>query len=391
MKRRVFFGLVAFSIVAFLLAACTPQTVEVTRIVEQPGEEVQVEVTRVVELPGEEVEVTRVVEVEGEQVEVAVTPTPIGGELILYACLFDPDKLEVLFQTFEQEYGVNVTCLDMSSGEALERIRAESENPQGDVLFGTTNLSHVNLAADDLTEPYQGVGWNALPDGPIKDPEGYWTGFYYGVIGFACSPDRLAEISAECPDSWQDLLDPVYEGEIVIASPAASGTSYTVLSGLAQLYGVDEAFEYWTQLDANIAQYTESGSAPGALAAQGEFAVGISFVHDIQVQQDQGLPVEISFPEEGSPFEIGGISIIRGAQNSDAARAWVDYVFSPAFQRYHNDVAHRIPVMEGVELAEGTVALEDVTLIDGYDPTQWAAERDALIARWQEEIGSLRG
>jgi iron(III) transport system substrate-binding protein len=249
----------------------------------------------------------------------------------------------------------------------------------------------VNLATDDLSEPYQGVGWNALPDGPIKDPEGHWTGFYYGVIGFACSPDRLAELGAECPSSWQDLLDPVYQGEIVIASPAASGTAYTVLSGLAQLYGVDEAFEYWQQLDANIAQYTESGSAPGVLASQGEFAVGISFVHDIQVQQDQGLPVEIGFPEEGTPFEIGGISIIRGARNADAARAWVDYVFSPAFQRYHNDVAHRIPVMEGVELAEGTVALDDVTLIEGYDPTQWAAERDALIARWQEEIGSLRG
>lgn len=388
MKRRIFLGSLALSLLALLVVACAPQTIEVTRIVEQPGE--QVEVTRVVELPGEEVEVTRVIELEGEQVEVAVTPTPIGGELILYACLFDPDRLEVLFQTFQQEYGVDVTCLDMSSGEALERIRAESENPQGDVLFGTTNLSHVNLATDDLTEPYQGVGWNTLPDGPIKDPEGYWTGFYYGVIGFACSPDRLAEIGAECPSSWQDLLDPVYQDEVVIASPAASGTSYTVLSGLAQLYGVDEAFEYWGQLDANIAQYTESGSAPGVLAATGEFAVGIAFVHDIQVQQDQGLPVEISFPEEGTPFEIGGISIIRGARNADAARAWIDYVFSPAFQRYHNDVANRIPVVEGVELAEGTVALEDVTLVEGYDPTQWAAERDALTARWQEEIGSLR-
>jgi iron(III) transport system substrate-binding protein len=200
----------------------------------------------------------------------------------------------------------------------------------------------------------------------------------------------LAEIAAECPNSWQDLLDPIYQGEIVIASPAASGTSYTVLSGLAQLYGEDGAFEFWQQMDANIAQYTESGSAPGRMAAAGEFAVGIAFAHDIQVQQDAGLPVEISFPEEGTPFEIGGISIIRGAQNEAAAMAWVDYVFSGPFQRYHNDVAHRIPVIEGVELAEGTIGLEDVALIEGYDPTAWAANRDALVARWQEEIGATR-
>jgi hypothetical protein len=65
-------------------------------------------------------------------------------------------------------------------------------------------------------------------------------------------------------------------------------------------------------------------------------------------------------------------------------------VFTPAFQRYHNDVAHRIPVVEGVELAEGDFGLSDVKLIDGYDPTEWAAVRDSLVARWQEEIGANR-
>ncbi len=389
MSRKIWLFVLVLVGLSMVVAACAPQTIEVTRIIEQAAEPVEVVVTRLVEGEVVEVEVTRVVEETVEQV-VEVTPTPIGGELILYACLFEPERLEVLFQSFEDETGVDVTCLDMSSGEALERIRAESENPQGDVLFGTTNLSHVNLAADDLSEPYQGVGWNALPEGPLKDPDGHWTGFYYGVIGFACSPERLEEIAAECPNSWEALLDPVYEGEIVIASPAASGTAYTTLSGLAELYGEDGAFEYWAQLDENIAQYTESGSAPGRLAAAGEFAIGISFAHDIQVQQDQGLPVEIGFPEEGTPYEIGGISIIKGARNMAAAQAWVDYVFSRPFQRYHNDVAHRIPVLDDVQLAEGTIGLDDVVLIDGYDPTEWAGERDALIERWQEEIGASR-
>jgi iron(III) transport system substrate-binding protein len=373
----------ALAVGAWLLAACAAPTPVVQVITQEVPVTQQVVVTSQVE-----VEVTREVSVTQE---VMVTPTPIGGELILYACLFDPDKLQVLFETFEAQTGVTVTCLDMSSGEALERIRAESENPQGDVLFGTTNLSHVNLAAEDLTSPYQGVGWNMLPEGALKDPEGRWTGFYYGVIGFACSPERLAELGAECPDSWEDLLDPVFQGEIVIASPAASGTSYTTLSGLAQLRGVDGAFEYWNQLDANIAQYTESGSAPARMAAAGEYAIGIAFAHDIQVQQDNGLPVEIGFPSEGTPYEIGGISIIKGAKNEAAAQAWVDYVFSEAFQRYHNDVAHRIPVVEGVALAEGSVGLDDVVLVDGYDPTEWASQRDGLVERWQEEIGSKRG
>jgi iron(III) transport system substrate-binding protein len=382
MKNRKIFTVLIIALLGTLLYACATPTPEVRIVTEQVvvTQEVEVVVTQEVE----------VVVTEEVEVIVEITPQPIGGELILYACLFDPDKLEVLFQTFKAQYGVDVTCLDMSSGEALERIRAEADNPQGDVLFGTTNLSHVNLAADGLLLEHQGVGWNLFPEGPLKDPNGAWTGFYYGVIGFACSPERLEEIGADCPSSWQDLLDPIYEGEIVIASPAASGTSYTVLSGLAQLYGVEEAFAWYAEFDKNVAQYTESGSAPGRLAAAGEYAVGIAFAHDIQVQQDAGLPVIISFPSEGTPFEIGGISILNGAKNEAAAKAWVDYVFSTAFQRYHNDVAHRIPVVPGVALAEGTFGLEDVVLIDGYDPTEWAAQRDELVARWQAEIGINR-
>ncbi len=358
----------------FVVAACATPTPIVQEVV----------VTQEV-IVTQEVVVTQ----EVQQI-VEVTPTPIGGELTLYACLFDPDKLQVIFETFKQQYGVTVSCLDMSSGEALQRIRAESENPQGDVLFGTTNLSHVNLAVDGLTETYQGTGWNLMPDGAIKDPNGAWTGFYFGVIGFACSPERLEDIGAECPTSWEDLLDPVYAGEIVIASPAASGTAYTTLTGLLQLFGEEGGFDFWKQMDANVAQYTESGSAPGKLAAAGEFGIGISFAHDIQVQQDSGLPVLLNFPSEGTPFEIGGISIIKGAKNMAAAQAWVDYVFSPAFQRYHNDVAHRIPVVPGVMLSEGNYGLDDVKLIDGYDPTEWAARRDELVARWEDEIGSQR-
>jgi iron(III) transport system substrate-binding protein len=384
---KVFKPLLILVVISLLLVACgpTPTPLIITREVEK-----EVVVTKEVEkIVTQEVEKEVVVTKEVEKI-VEVTPEPIGGELILYACLFDPDKLQVIFNTFKNQYGTAVTCLDMSSGEALERIRAEQENPQGDVLFGTTNLSHVNLAAEDLTLPYEGLGYQLLPEGALKDPEGRWVGFYYGVIGFACSPERLQELGAECPTSWQGLLDPVFQGEIVIASPAASGTAYTTLSGLAQLMGEDEAFEYWKQLDANIAQYTESGSAPSKMAAAGEFAIGISFAHDIQVQQDSGLPVEISFPEEGTSYEIGGISIIKGAKNEAAAKAWIDYVFTEAFQRYHNDVAHRLPVLPGISLAEGTIGLEDVKLIEGYDPTEWAAKRDDMVGRWQEEIGSGR-
>ena len=97
-----------------------------------------------------------------------------------------------------------------------------------------------------------------------------------------------------------------------------------------------------------------------------------------------GKAIAVRLAEEGCDVAI------NYNEHEAAAQAWVDYVFTEGFQRYHNDIAHRIPVVPGVELMEGTYGLEDVKLIEGYDPTEWAAKRDDLVGRWQDEIGSLR-
>jgi iron(III) transport system substrate-binding protein len=224
----------------------------------------------------------------------------------------------------------------------------------------------------------------------MKDPDGRWSGFYTGVIAFACNTERLAELGTVCPTSWEALSDPVLEGELIMPSPAASGTAYTALTAVLELYGEDEGFAYLKKIDPNFGQYTDSSGAVAPLVARGEYAVGLLFAHDIEVQRDLGLPLEVSFPAEGTAFEVGGVSILNGSRNPAAAQAWTDYLFSTQFQRYHNDVAHRIPVVPGVDVADGNVSLDDVVLLEGYDPSTWAARRDELTERWVQEIGSLR-
>ena len=62
-------------------------------------------------------------------------------------------------------------------------------------------------------------------------------------------------------------------------------------------------------------QFTKSGSAPAKFVGQGEAAVGIVFSHDIVAEMEKGSPVELTFPAEGTGYEIGGMGIIKGAKN----------------------------------------------------------------------------
>lgn len=44
----------------------------------------------------------------------------------------------------------------------------------------------------------------------------------------------MEELGLTAPESWDDLTDSQYEGEIVMSNPAVSGTNYAVVNALLQ-------------------------------------------------------------------------------------------------------------------------------------------------------------
>jgi ABC-type spermidine/putrescine transport system permease subunit II len=97
--------------------------------------------------------------------------------------------------------------------------------------------------------------------------------------------------------------------------------------------GEDKAFDYLKALHKNVNQYTKSGAAPARAVATGETLVGITFQHDAVVQAVGGAPVKIVSPCEGTGYEIGSMSIIKGAKNMANAKKWYDWALSPTRKR----------------------------------------------------------
>ena len=100
--------------------------------------------------------------------------------------------------------------------------------------------------------------------------------------------------------------------------------AYTALATFDQLWGTEQAFDYLKKLNTNISQYTKSGIAPARNAARGEAAIGIGFLHDYySLEVENGAPLELISPCEGTGYEIGGVSIIKNARNMDNAKLFV--------------------------------------------------------------------
>ena len=105
-----------------------------------------------------------------------------------------------------------------------------------------------------------------------------------------------------------------------------------MLATFVQLMGEDKAFDFLKALHKNVNQYTKSGAAPARAAATGESLVGITFQHDAVVQAVSGAPVKIVSPCEGTGYEIGSMSIIKGAKNMENAKKWYDWALSAEAQ-----------------------------------------------------------
>ena len=290
-------------------------------------------------------------------------------------------------QEFEAKYNITVNYVRMSSGEGLARIRAEKDNPQFDLWWGGPIDSFVAAKQEGLLEAYDSPNYkNLLDPAKYKDAEDFWVGIYVGTLGFCTNKDWLAaNPKSKAPASWDDLLKPEFKGQVLVAHPSTSGTSYTALATVLQIRGEQKGWEYLKAYASQIHQFTKSGAAPAKFVGQGEAAVGVVFSHDIVNEIDNNkLPLVLSFPKEGTGYEIGGMAILKGGKHRDAAQLWFDWAITAEAQALGPKYkAYQAPTVKGVKLSHPE--LLQVNLIK-YD-FQWAGKnKKAFVDRFTNEL-----
>ncbi len=316
------------------------------------------------------------------------------GRLVVY-CSNEPKACQTAVDLFAKKNDVKVEMTRSGSGSTYAKILAEKDNPKGDVWYAGTLDPHSQAGVNGLLETYKSPMLSEIGEqfkNPATNKKNQTTGVYAGVLGYSVNTQMLKENNLPMPKSWMDLTNPKYKGLIQVASPQSSGTAYTALATLVQLWGEEKAFEYLAKLHSNIGQYTKSGSAPGKAAARGETLIGIGFLHDHAKQIKNGFPLELVVPTEGTGYEIGGLSIIKGARNLDNAKKFVDFMLSKEGQEIGGKIdMFQVPTNVNAAIPKEAIRLDEVKLID-YDFVQYGTEemRTHLIDRWVKEIKPLK-
>ena len=321
------------------------------------------------------------------------TPAVAQGQLNLYCSSPNTAWCQGMANGFERLSGTKVAVIQKATGEMLAQIKAERDNPKGDVWWAGPGDSYLQAAEEGLLDEYRSPNVGQLYDWAQRITEiskNRVSGVYGGIIAIGYNTELMAKKKLPVPACWKDLLNPAYKGEVMLGNPNSSGTAYLMLASLVQVFGENEAFRYMLELHRNVNQYARSGIGPMTAVTRGETALGSTVLHGVINEIVRGFPVLPVLPCEGVGYEIGSTAIIKGTRNPDAARRFVDFALSAAGQQIGLDVKeYAIPTHRGVALPPQVPKLTDIKVID-YDFAKYgaSAERKRLLERWEKDINA---
>jgi iron(III) transport system substrate-binding protein len=308
--------------------------------------------------------------------------------ILVYTAL-ETDQLKSYKDTFEKAVkDVEIRWVRDSTGVITAKLLAEKNNPQADVVFALAATSLLVLEQEGMLTPYAPKGVEALNPRFVdtKKPP-MWVGMDVWGATICFNTVEAKKRNLPKPESWKDLLKPVYKGQITMPHPASSGTGFLDVTAWLQMFGEAEGWKYMDALHENIAQYVHSGSKPCRQAGTGEFVMGISFEYRGNATKASGAPVDLIFPKEGVGWDMEASAIMKASKKQEAARKLMDWgVTREANELYAKGYA--IVAMPGVAKPLPNVPANYEQMLVKND-FGWAAKnRDRILAEWEKRYNA---
>ena len=311
-----------------------------------------------------------------------------AGEITAYTSLEEDDVRVYLDEFTKSHPDIQVNVLRLSTGDLGARMLAESSNPQHDVIWGWAVTQMADPRILEMIEPYKPAGIDEVKT-EFKDTENRWFATTGYLAAFCVNNPVLEQHGLPMPTSWEDLLNPVYKGHIVVPNPASSGTGYLQIASILQMKGEEEGWKFLEALDANIAQYIKSGSKPCRAAAAGEYAIGASFAFSAVKLILEGNPITLVVPSEGAGYEMEVSGLMKTSDNKEDTKKFLDWLLTPAAATLYGERA-AISVVPGAKATEAVLNAglpEDVSTVLYKMDFNWSAQnKERILEEWQKRI-----
>ncbi|MBX3012668.1 MAG: extracellular solute-binding protein [Caldilineaceae bacterium] len=284
---------------------------------------------------------------------------------------------------FQAEYpDIEVTLVDGLTLQLAQQLLAEKDAPNADVIWGLAVTSMLPLEWNYLLTFYRPAGIERI-DPLFRDANEppQWVGIAARSIVFCVNQAELAKNNLPLPQSWLDLVNPIYKGKLLVLSPGTTSVGYLLMSTILQRYGDIEGWDYLAQLHENT-EGVYASQAPGVCrrVREGEYWIGVTYDYRAYFPEDEAMTLVVPSDETGWDLEVN--ALIHKEHIKEAAKLFLDWAISDsAMQQYAQD---RVITAAETELKIMDSASAEQIRQQLYDlDIPWtAANRERIQGEW---------
>jgi iron(III) transport system substrate-binding protein len=320
-----------------------------------------------------------------------------GGKSTLI--VYSPHGKELL-EEFEKRFeaqnpNVDVRWLDMGSQDALDRVRSEKANPQGDIWWGAPSTAFAQAEREGLLDSYKPT-WSAHLDAAARSANDFWYGTYQTPEVIAYNSEALKPETV--PQDWDEMIDPKWKDKIIIRDPLASGTMTTIFAAMIlRKMGPDKSpepgYAWLKNLDANTKEYAANQTFLIQKLGRQEAILTLWNMPDIELQRTKyNFPLAYIIPKSGTPILTDAIAIVKGTQRRKEAEAFYEFVTTPESLAFAAKEFYRIPSRNDIpkETLPEWMQKMDIPKMD-MDWTMVEAKSKEWMTYWDSHIRGSKG
>jgi thiamine transport system substrate-binding protein len=298
-----------------------------------------------------------------------------------------------LVAQFDRESGYHLVVHAAGDGGTLtNKLVLTQGNPTGDVAFGVDN-TFASRALDADVFAKTDV---RLPAGAqqyvVPGDDGRLAPIDNGNVCVNIDPGWFADHHLAAPRSLDDLVKPAYRGLTAVPGATTSSTGLAFLLGTIGRYG-DGWSAWWQKLVANDATITDGWSQAYETdftqgGGHGKDPIVVSYDSSPAFTVPKGSSVSTTRALLDTCFrQIEYAGVLTGAADAQGAKAFVEFLLSPAVQKALPDAMYVFPVRQGTPLpsawARFAVQPQHPYVVS---PADISAHRDAWLRDWSNIV-----
>jgi len=273
-------------------------------------------------------------------------------ELVVYTNSLDDEK-ETWLQEKSEEAGYNVSFVTGGGGEIFNRVMAEAEDPQADVLIGMDEGQLSQIQEAGLLVEWEPEWASDIPEELIQGPGYFYPWAEQRIFGYV-------DEGTEVPESLEAVItDPEMAGSFAVPGELGGSTNQKIVFSVLLQY-LDEDGELGVSQEGwdLVTQMFENGYIPGegedtaALLGDGTLTANFGFSGGIpNLEEEFGFTAQPINPDYGVFTMSEQVAVVNKGEDHDSslAQEYAEWWGSPEIQSQWAEDFGTVPSLESIQ------------------------------------------